>query len=477
MKPPLPRWIVAPLPRFYDSTIHRFHSFAILPTLILCALIFSLRAHAQFSPVGLNLTRSVSGQFVVMGIAAPSRLSQSPASAADTNLVRLQPALLSVSAERIKESLGRELEIKPDSPWRGKIFLALHPAQSLDEPVTIVSRPAAKGWEYQVQLPDILPQTRFARALTGVLLLEFANRNARDHSAEIPAWFIDGLSQKLLADDLVEMVLSSPDKIVNGLPQNRKVETQQRWDTFAAARRVLQNNSALTFGQLSWPNDAQLDGDDGGVYRASAQVFVGALLDLKNGPDQLRAMLADLPNCYNWQTAFQNAFAENFPRPLDLEKWWALQVVNFAARAAGPRWTPAISREQLDAILSVSVEIRSASNALPEHAEISLQAVLRNFDPLQQAAIFQTKLRDLEITQFRMAPSLAVLADGYRQTLAGFLGERKFAATSPLRTGRAPAASQKTGPRATLKKLDELDAQRRLAESNVKPDVFEPERF
>ncbi len=466
MKPALHRCSALPVSRFSDFPIQRL--------LIFCALIFPLAARAQFTPVGLNLTHSVSGQFIIMGLPAPSHLSQSPANAADTNLVRLEPALLSVSAERIRESLGRALEIKPGSPWRGKIFLALHPAQSLDEPVMIISRAAAGGWEYQVQLPDILPQPRFARALTGVLLLEFANRNARDHSAEIPAWLIDGLSRKLLADDLVEMVLSSPDKIVNGLAQNRTVETQHPRDPLAAPRRVLQNNSALTFEQLTWPTEAQMNGDDDGVYRASAQVFVSALLGLKNGPDHLRAMLANLPDSYNWQTTFHNAFAENFPRPLDLEKWWALQIVGFAARDPGPHWTPAVSRERLAAILSVPVEIRSASNALPERAEIPLQAVLRNFDPPQQTMILQTRLRDLEIAQFRMAPSLAAMAEGYRKVLADFLGEHKSAALSSVRTGRAPVHSQRIGTHAILKKLDELDAQRRQMEANIKPDVFKP---
>ena len=103
-----------------------------------------------------------------------------------------------------------------------------------------------------------------------------------------------------------------------------------------------------------------------------------------------------LPRCYNWQTAFRAAFATDFPQPLDLEKWWALQTAGFAARGAGPAWTPAASRDKLDEILSVPVEIRSASNSLPAHAEISLQAVIRNFDFARQQDVLQTRLRDLE---------------------------------------------------------------------------------
>ena len=83
----------------------------------------------------------------------------------------------------------------------------------------------------------------------------------------------------------------SPDKLVNGLPVTRIDATERGMDPLATARRVLRNHPALTFEQLSWPTDAQLDGDDGGAYRASAQLFVNDLLELKDGPVHLRAML------------------------------------------------------------------------------------------------------------------------------------------------------------------------------------------
>jgi Zn-dependent protease with chaperone function len=123
-----------------------------------------------------------------------------------------------------------------------------------------------------------------------------------------------------------------------------------------------------------------LNGDDGGMYLASAQLFIHDLLALKAGPDKIRALLAQLAAHENWQSAFFTAFREDFRRPLDVEKWWALRVVSFAARAPGPQWTPAVSRDKLDAALAVPVNIRYASNSLPSYAEISLQAVLnRNY--------------------------------------------------------------------------------------------------
>ena len=436
-------------------------------------LILPSRIDGQLLPPGMNSVRSASGQFIVTGPAPSSPPTFLPGGAANTNLVRLEPALLSVSAERIKQSLWHELGIAPDTPWQGKIFLALHPAQSPDENVAIVAQPFLGGWSYRVELPDVLPQARFLRVMTGVLLLELANRHATTNRAtEIPAWLADGLSRQLSDTGLPEVVLSAPGKLVNGLPQTRLVATRRGLDPLADARRVLRDHAALTFAQLSWPTDAQLQGADGGGYLASAQLFVSGLLDLKNGPAHLRAMLAALPGCYNWQTAFQSAFRENFPRPLDVEKWWALQVVGFLAHGPGPRWTPAVSREKLDEILSVPVEVWTASNALPARTEVSLQAVIRNFEPAQQTAVLQTKLRDLELAQLRMAAPLAVLTDEYRRAVASYLGQNKEI--------RYPAWSkhpypQKTSARATLKKLDALDARRRTIEASIKPDVWSPE--
>jgi hypothetical protein len=475
--------IVAPLRQFDDLTVQRFNGLTAQNLFVLCLVVFPLFARAQTSFPDTSSARSVSGQFIVTGVPSRpggSRLAARPEIATNTDFVRLEPALLAVSAERIKESLGRELNpelrgLDLPTPPPGKIFLALHPAQSTDEGVTIVSRRSPGGWDYQVRLPDVLSRTRYLRAMTGVLLLEFANRNsATRNSAEIPAWLTDGLSQELLATAWQEIILSSPDKMVNGLPVSRTVKTTRGLDSLAGARRVLRDHAVLTFEQLSWPTDAQLAGDDGGAYRASAQLFVNELQALKNGPAHLRAMLETLPKFYNWQVAFQTAFRENFPRPLDVEKWWAVQVVSFVARDPGPAWTPAVSRDKLDEILSVPVAMRPASNALPAHAEISLQAVIRNFDRARQVAILQTKMRDLELSQLRMAPPFAVLTGEYRRALADYLGSGQR--TSPvLRWVKHPfASSSKTIMNGTLRKLDALDARRRAIESAIKPGGMSP---
>jgi hypothetical protein len=471
MKPASPRCRVASLRNLTDSGIQRFVELTFSPALIFCALLLPLPAGAQLPKTDQAPTFSISGQFVASGPARFSPLAGLPRIAADTNLVRLDPALLAVSAERIKDSLYHRLDIKKDAPWRGQIYLVVHPAQSLDDNVTIFSRLSADRDTYRVELPDVLTQRKFVRALTGVILLEYANRRAPVRSAEIPAWLTDGLSEAMLAVGSPATILSAPDKVVNGLPVARINATQNGLDPLARARQLLAISLPLTYEQLTWPTAAQLNGDDGGAYRASAQLFVADLLDLKSGPLHLRTMLESLSHCYNWQTAFHAAFRENFPTPLDLEKWWALRLAGFAAHDRGPGWTLAVSRAKLDEILSVPVEIRVASNSLPSRAEISLQTVILNMDFVHQQPIIQSRLRDLGLAQLRMAPRLVALTDGYRRVLDRYLGEPFAPAAGQPRSRHAPYALQKTGVARTLKDLNALDAQRRSLESSIKPEV------
>lgn len=464
MKPPMDRGLLQSFRRFNGQAVQWLALFFAL----VASLNFTSQSGAQTSPPENNSTRSISGQFIIIRPERPPLLNVPPWIAAATNLVRLEPALLAISAERIKELIWRKLEIKDQ--WRGQIYLVLHPAQSPDENVTITAQHFASGWNYRVELPDALLQTRFARAMTGVLLLEFANRHAQARSAEIPAWLIDGLSQQLLAAGSPEFLLSPPEKLVNGLPVTRLEKTQHAVDPLGGPRRVLKNHPALTVEQLSWPTGAQLDGDDDGVYRASAQLLVSEIFKLENGPARLRTMLESLPQFYNWQVAFRSAFRADFPSPLDLEKWWALQVVNFAARDPGPGWTLAVSRAKLDEILRVPASVRTMSNSLPVRTEISLQAVIRSLEPARQNAILRTKVRDLDLAQLRVARPYAALTAEYGRALSSYLGDHPANAPAPFWTTRVYRSLRRPSAASTVKKLDALDARRRSLEATTQPE-------
>jgi len=410
---------------------------------------------------GPETAHSVSGQFLVTFVPNTSHFYHRPDISTNTSFVRLEAPLLAVGAEHFKAALRRELGISTEAGWSGKIFLQLHPARSLNEPVLIASQPFIQVWNYRVELPDEISQNRYARTLSAVLLLEMANRKtpATGRSAELPDWLVDGLARQILTADNVQVVLGAPTNRVNNLAMNRVDKKRRGLDPLAAARQVLQNFPALTFDQLSWPHNPQLNGADDGIYLASAQLFVNELLGLKNGPAKMRALLARLPACENWQSAFYAAYHADFSSPLAVEKWWALRVVAFAAHVPGPQWTLAVSREKLDAILAVPVGIRAASNSLPTRAEISLQSAVQNFQPPQQTAILRTKLRDLDVVQLRIAPQLAGVVNGYRTALGDFLGVHKSRSYFRffMRTGKGDTDT-------LLKKLDALDAHRHRVE-------------
>ena len=459
---------VGGLRRVVGSTLQRFNA-----STFLAALFFTAVAPAEpFITSPEASVTSVSGQFVATAATGYSPLLHHPVVAGDAEFIRLEPTFLAVSAERLKISLTRMLRGHPGEPWSGKIYLALHPAESLAEEPVLVAQPFLGKWNCRVELPDVTSRARLIRALTAALLLESANRRLADlgKPAEIPSWLADGLAQEILADEGDRVILAAPSKLVDNVPQTRTDRVERGHNVLAGAHTALLNADALTFEQLSWPTGAQVSGADGGAYRASAQLLVHSLLALKDGPEKMRRFIAELSRVENWQTAFLKTFSENFQRPLDVEKWWTLRVVGFAARNPGPRWTPAASRDRLAETLAVPVDIRSGSNALPQHMEISLQTAIRSFDAKQRASVLPVKLRDLELAQFRLAPEFAALANGYREALAEFLGVQNspppgFVAKKSVVRGRA-------GKTETIKKLDALDIRRRELEIKVREQEF-----
>lgn len=435
------------------------------------ALVFGLlvslaTARGQFSFTDQNPIGSFSGQFLVSRVDNGAPAMQNFNSSADTNVLQLKTALLAVSAERFKVSLWQQLGLKENDPWSGKIFLVLHPARSLDETVAIASSPFLNHWNYHVDLPDVLRKARYARALSGVLLLELANRSVprNGHSAEVPAWLVDGMARQVLAADGEKVLLTAPAiRKGDNLPVNRINEAQRGFDSLVSARGILQNAPALTFEQLSWPTDGQMNGADGGVYYASAQLFLSELFSLKNGREKVRTMLSELPAHLNWQLAFLHAFAGDFSSSREVEKWWALRVVNFASRGAGPRWTTDYSLNRLQELLSIPVQFRSSSNALPTRADISLQSALRNLGASQREPVLRTRVRDLALAELRLAPPFGELADGYRVALSEFLGDSQSTTLPTVGNKHAVYSLRQASLEGTLKKLDALDARRRDA--------------
>jgi hypothetical protein len=413
-------------------------------------------ALAQFPPPETAVARSVSGQFIVRAEGVWDPRSRAAWLTTNRDFVRLVPTLAAVSAERIRQDLLRELG--DGSPWQGKIFLALRQTDSGSEPITLSSERFGDGWQYRVDLPEVIERGRYVRAMVNILLLEVANRAAGERSAEVPLWLVEGFSEQLLAEDGAEIILPPPDQTAHGVAFKPLFVNARRESPLKKAHQVLEERQPLAFDELSWPEEKQVSGDEAGVYRASAQLFVSELLRLDDGRACLRAMLAELPKYYNWQLAFLHAFRLHFLSIADTEKWWALQSAHFTGRELDQTWPLKESLEKLGEALHTPVEEPLAgTNEVSTEVMVDLQTIIRQWEGARQIPALQAKARELEILRLRLARELLLLEEGYRQAVFSYLQSHSALAAGP-ESKKSPRLDR--AARETIKALDALDKQR-----------------
>ena len=407
---------------------------------------------AQGFPTPFTSARSMSGQFVVFG---PNTRALRPMMAATNgNWVSLEPTLVTVSAERIRQAAWRELGVT--GSWQNKISVMLHPARFTDEIPNVVADHSLGVWNYRVEMPDQITKDRYLRAMVQVVLLELANRDARGQSAEIPAWLTEGLTYQLLANHGPDLVINAPRLHVNGVTYTPPATTDARpISSLERAHKILLGDTPFTFEELSWPAPRQIDGSDGPRYRACAQLFTCELLKLPGGRDCMREFIGALPSYLNWQMAFLQGFKPHFTRPLDIEKWWALQSTGFAGRDLIQTWTYEDSWNKLAAALMASVDVFGNTNELPLRAEVKLQTIVRDWEPAKREAVLRGKVGELESLRTRIAPELLALTADYSQTIAVYLKPRGML--------------KGNGQRDLLNRLDALDA--RLAKMSPRAPV------
>ena len=423
-----------------------------------CAALAALTGLAQplvpFLPE-LNVTRSTSGQFIAQRapLLPPSPVAASLAN--DPNYTKLESSLLPIACERIKNFLCRE--IGAPLTWRGRILVGLYPAQTAQDRVTITPEQFTDNWQYHVLLPNPVERGRYVQGLVQVLLLEMANRGSQGRSAEIPIWLSEGLAQQLLYAYTNQIIVPIPENASGTIKMAVVRVDAQRQNPLALAHQRLRGGAALSFQQLSWPSAEQLSGEGWDLYAASAQLFVVELLSLPGGPDCLRQMIAELPQFYNWQFAFLHAFRAHFQRPVDVEKWWALQAVRFTGLELTETWSAAESWQKLDEILRPRVQIRVGTNDLPMQAEVSLQSMIREWEQPRQAQTLRLKLSELSVLHVRVARSVAPVLDEYRQTIQVYLQKLDQAGSFPLFRKKA---DEDRAAQEAIARFDALDAQR-----------------
>ncbi len=421
----------------------------------LLALFLCLAAECAFAALlpGPTLTiRSRSDQFIVHG-APPSASGRfGYQTARSVGLVPLEPNMLAVTGERVKEAVLRELGLTDH--WRGKIHLILVPAVSQDQKIVVASTLYQDGWQYRVELPSEIAEPKLMRALVQVLLLEIANRNSRLRPAEMPLWLTEGFTHHLLAS-VTDDLLVQPGTLENPMAVNR---TALKSDPLRQARERLRARPAMTFNELSWPAFDRQAGEKWEIFQSCAQLFVSELLRLPDGRAALRQMFGLLPQVLNWQTAFLRAYRQHFGRLLDVEKWWAVNLVNFTGRDQWQALSAPAALQRLDDLLLVPVAVRNTATDLPARAVLTLQAALQQWDYASQQPVLRQKINQLLQLRLAAPAELVPLLDDYRLLLESYLSNRTKSAFSPPRG--QPFPSPNLLVRQAVKRLNVLDARR-----------------
>ena len=410
-------------------------------------------AGAQPAALGPAL-KSVSGQFVIYDLRGPNSALRTPLGPQE---LELEPTVLVVSCERIRQALLQELDASRE--WRSTINVSLRSSRNGDGRAKINVEAFGRSWNYKVELPPRLPRDEFTRTIVQVLLLELANRAPADHCAEIPLWLSEGLTQRLLAAREVELILPKPSVNVGSMLMAPAHVLARDPDPLARARQILRSQAPPSLAELSWPEVEKFSPAAAELFQVSAQLFVTELLELKQGTELLRTFTTRLPRFYNWQTTFLQVYAREFPNLLALEKWWALQAAYVVGRDHKELWTPAESAQKLEAALHTSIAVRVTPEELPARTEISLQTVLREWDTVRQLKTAQDKVLELDRLRLRVAPEYMKIVSEYQTALRDFIRERSRFTTTFSKIRRQPPGIKKV-IEAAIERLDELDAQR-----------------
>jgi len=401
--------------------------------------------------------RSQSGQFIVQGV--PMGAPVSGYSASSVNYLRLDPTLTAVSLERIRQAIHSELGLRDQ--WRGLITVATLPVERDDPPVRFTTIRFTDGRGYRLELPERMDKSRFINAAVHIILMEIANRSATTREAELPPWLAEGLSAELQATSLATIALE---------PETRMIQRRGGADVLREAREILRRRSALRFDELNMPSAEQVSGDNATLYRACAHLFVHELLRLRGGRDCLRDMLQRLPETLNWQTTFLRAFSAHFPRLIDADKWYSLNVVHTSGRDLMSALPDAAALKQLDDTLATPVQVRLRADELPIQTTVTLQRMITEWEFARQQPMLRQKAEQLLALRQRASPELAALSENYALALQSHANGKppKLVVT---REGQTDLSRLPARVRDLLKQLDELDARREKQRELLEKDT------
>lgn len=384
----------------------------------------------------------------------------------------LSPALLAVSAERIKEKVLQQLGMR--DRWRGKIRFHFASGKSQPDQFRVDAQRFTNGWNYRVRISPKIHRQVWLRGCVAVFLLEIANRMAGERSAEVPFWLIEGIVEEIAQSTLVELAPSFADQIRIGTSNyqlGQIVPTQIHEEALNSTRAFLSRNVPASVSELFIPTPAHLRGNKVIIFNRSSHFFFRQLLGLRAGKASLQHFLVALPNHLNWQHAFFIGFQNHFTTMLDLEKWWSLALTDLTQLAPLGSWSVRDSLDSLDRILITPALVGKARKELAKRKHFTLQQVISQWDFADQKPTLERIANRLRVLFIYANPRIRPLIQGYLERIQSYLAGLEKVGFEPSRRGQTRLRAS-TIVKDFSKKLDELDLQKSSIRSDSSPNAF-----
>ena len=362
-----------------------------------------------------------------------------------SRFISAEPQLVAMMGERVARALAQDLRLP--GRFADKVHAAVFDLAPPGQSIGLLTQIHTDGFQYKLAIPGQVEGQELMKALLKVLLLEYANRGHR-RSAEIPSWLLEGMLRQI-------QTAVVPTYVVNQKPITIE---KSGYDRLGETRQYLRTNAPMTLNDLSFTDASKGTSDQMEKFEASAHLLVHELLRLKGGPHLMTRFLRALPTALNWQTSFYAVYKEHFSGPLAFEKWWMLGWIKFKEGEERELWPAAVAMERLESVLYTTMEIRVATNSIPQYRDAPLQELLKLADFGTQKEILGEKVQHLYMMSMYVPPEVLELWMGYYRTLETYLQKRTNDTQPTLKSD--PTQRAQTLSRVTLKRLDELDAAR-----------------
>ncbi|HVK58468.1 MAG TPA: hypothetical protein VM735_06800 [Candidatus Kapabacteria bacterium] len=414
------------------------------------------KAHAAEAPVtytrfcascGISDIESFvshSGQFIVHSAVIRGFVPRATGTNA-LKYITAEPQLIALMGERVSRGLSQELQVPMQ--YRDKVHATVFNWAPVGQAIGLITQVHSDGFLYKMIVPGQVEGPMLFKGVLQALILEFANRD-HNRSGELPNWVVEGMVRQI-------QTTAIPTYIVNKKPIT--IETAG-YDRLGNTRAYFQTNTPLTLQDFSFANLNKVTPEQRQQFEASSHLLVHQLLKLKNGPQLFAKFLQTLPTTLNWQTAFYSVYKQHFTGPLQFEKWWMLNWVQFKNSQDRELWSLDVTLDRLESVLYTTMEVRAETNSIPLYRDTSLQEFIQIADFTMQREILSQKVQHMSFMSLNVPEKAVKLWNGYIQVLDSYL-QRRGNDTQPTLKSE-PGQRLQSLLKSTLKTLNELDAAR-----------------